>query len=124
MSTIAADHGLRRVDLAGLRVPGALMLGAGFARGFLAHPPGIPCGLRMLTGIPCPLCGMTTSVTAATHLHLGTAAAANPFGILAVAVALVVVVLPRPLSIHVPAWSMGAALAASWLFELLRFRLL
>jgi hypothetical protein len=113
-----------QVDLRELRVPAALMLGAGVARGFLAHPPGIACPLRTLTGVPCPLCGMTTSVTATTHLHLLAAASANPFGVVAVVVAIIVVAARTVDRISVPAWTAPALLALSWSFELLRFHVL
>src|SRR5206468_627592 len=100
------------------------MLGAGFARGFLAHPPGIPCPLRTLTGIPCPLCGMTTSVTDTMHAHLGTAAAANPAGILAVVFAVAVLVARSTQRVAVPAWVAPVLLALSWSFQLHRFNVL
>src|SRR5947199_5711405 len=85
----------RVVELGDLRIAGGLMLAAGVVRGFLHHPPGIPCPLRLATGIPCPLCGMTTSVTATTHAHLVQAIAANPAGPVAVAAAVVLLVLRR-----------------------------
>ena len=108
------------VELHDARVAGAFMLGAAIVRPLVGSP-GIPCPLRMLTGIPCPLCGMTTSVTDAVHGHVGSALAANPGGILLVVFALLLVLRPRWQSMSIPAWSLPAALAVLWLFELVRF---
>lgn len=85
--------------------------------------PGVVCPLRRLTGVPCPLCGMTTSVEESVRGHLSRAFAANPAGIAAVAVALFLLVR-RPGSLRVPAALPFVALAASWLFELHRFSIL
>lgn len=107
-----------------LRLPAALMLGAGVARGFMAHPPGVPCPLRTLTGIPCPLCGMTTSVTASTHFHLGAALAANPAGLAATVIAAALLVVRGERQVELRSWIVPVALAAMWLFELFRFNIL
>ena len=63
------------------------MLILAFLRPLMPFDAGILCPLRATTGVPCPLCGMTTSVTAATHFDLPTALSANPAGIIAVLVA-------------------------------------
>src|SRR5688572_14102208 len=97
------------------------MLAAAAVRPMVPEAPGIPCPLRTMTGIPCPLCGMTTSVTAAVHLDLGGALAANPVGLVAVAVAILVLVVRRPVSFDVPRWGLLAVFAGMWLFELQRF---
>ena len=67
-----------------------------------------------------PLCGMTTSVEATVHLQIDDALAANPMGVLAVVVAILLLVR-RPAT--VPVWLPGilAALAAMWAFQLHRF---
>ena len=99
---------------------GAAMLGAAAVLPLLPAVPGLPCPLRALTGIPCPLCGMTTSVVATVHLRLADAVAATPAGLLAVAVA-VVLLVRRPALVTVPLPLAVTGLAAMWLFQLHRF---
>lgn len=40
-----------------------------------------PCGFLVLTGCPCPGCGLTTAFSHMAHLDVFGAARANPFGI-------------------------------------------
>jgi hypothetical protein len=110
-----------QVQLAPWRWLGAGMVVLGAALPHVAHNPGLPCPLRSLTGVPCPLCGMTTSVKATCNGHLVAAVTANPFGILAVLGALVLLVLPRWRAIHVRLLPLVALAAASWAWELHRF---
>lgn len=97
------------------------MLAVAMVRPLVPGEPGLPCPLRLTTGIPCPLCGMTTSVTAATHLDLAEAAAANPVGILAVVVALALLVVRTPSPLQLPQWVVPSGLAGMWVFQLHRF---
>jgi Protein of unknown function (DUF2752) len=53
----------------------------------------LPCPLRTLTGVPCPLCGMTTAATGLASGDLGVAVAANPFALLLAGLTLVMAVL-------------------------------
>jgi ABC-type antimicrobial peptide transport system permease subunit len=107
-----------------LRWAGGLMLGAGLVLTRLPAGAGLPCPLRSITGVPCPLCGMTTSVKSALAGHLGDAVAANPAGVVAVILA-VVLLAARPESIRLPPLAViVAVLAAMWAFELARFGLL
>jgi hypothetical protein len=108
------------LDPGDLRTAAALMLPAAVVLPLLPGHPGLACPLRTLTGIPCPLCGMSTSVEATVRLHLREALAANPAGI-AVALAAVVMVALRPRRLVVPSFAVPLALAAMWLFELHRF---
>jgi Protein of unknown function (DUF2752) len=105
-----------------LRIAGGAMLAAAAVLPALPGHPGIVCPLRTLTGIPCPLCGMTTSVEDTVHLHVRDALAANPAGVAATVVALALLVL-RPARFRVPALAACAALTAMWVFELHRFGL-
>ena len=112
--------GALELDTRFMRGAGAAMLGAAAVLPALPGHPGLPCPLRTLTGVPCPLCGMTTSVEATVHLDPLRALAANPAGPLLVAVVLVLLVW-RPPMVRV-AWPLVvAALALSWVFQLHRF---
>ena len=96
------------------------MLPSAVALPLLPGHPGLACPLRTLTGIPCPLCGMSTSVEATVRLHLHDALAANPAGVF-LAVAAVALLAFRPRRVVVPPLAVTVALAAMWLFELHRF---
>ena len=96
------------------------MLSLAFLRPLIPFETGVLCPLRAVTGIPCPLCGMTTSVTAVTQLDLAGAFSANPAGIAAVVVALYLLVRrPRYLRVSLPV--VLVALGAMWIFELNRY---
>lgn len=99
------------------------MLGAAAVLPLLPGHPGIACPLRATTGIPCPLCGMTTSVEETVRLDLDAAVAANPAGVVAVAVAVALLVV-RPARLRLPWLVAPVALAAMWLWELNRFSIL
>ena len=107
-------------DTSDLRTAGGLMLAAAAVLPVLPGHPGLPCPLRTVTGVPCPLCGMTTSVEATVHLHFGDALAATPAGIVLVALA-IVFLIRRPKSLRVPMALVYAVLAAMWIFQLRRF---
>ena len=53
----------------------------------------LPCPLRTFTGVPCPLCGMTTAATGLASGDLGAALAANPFVFVLAGFTLAMVVL-------------------------------
>jgi hypothetical protein len=111
------------LDPGELRVVGGMMLAAGLTLPVLPGHPSFHCPLRALTGLPCPLCGLSTSVEQTVRLHLGDAVAANPLGVLLVLAALALLVL-RPARLALPKAVVPAVLAASWLFELHRFSFL
>lgn len=117
-------HARATFDLAGLRPAGALMLGAAAVFATLPGDQGLPCPMRELTGVPCPLCGMTTSVVATVRLDLASAWSANPAGIIAVVVAVVLLVARRPAELPVPWWLVASSVASMWLFQLHRFSVL
>ena len=111
------------LDLGELRLAGGAMLAAGLTLPTLPGHPSLHCPLRALTGLPCPLCGLSTSVEETVRLHLGDALAVNPLGVLLVLVALALLVL-RPARLALPRAAIPAVLAVSWLFELHRFSFL
>lgn len=96
------------------------MLLLAFLRPFIPFDPGVLCPLRAVTGVPCPFCGMTTSVTATTHLDFAEAISANPAGIVAVAMAIYLLVRrPAYLRVSLPLILIG--LGSMWVFELNRY---
>ena len=111
------------LDLTDLRGAAVVMLAAGAVLPLLPGHPSLACPLRRLTGVPCPLCGMTTSVEQTLRLHLHAAVAANPAGLLAVATAAVLLVA-RPRRLVVPAMLPPLLLAGMWLFELYRYSII
>jgi hypothetical protein len=112
------------IDVSGLRWAGGAMVGLGLVLPHLPHNPGLPCPLRTVTGVPCPLCGMSTAVKAGLAGHLRTSIAANPFGVVALVVAVALLAVPRVRTVRVPVALLVACAATSWVWELRRFHLL
>jgi hypothetical protein len=111
------------LDGTDLRYAAVSAVAAGAALQLLpVHPP-LACPLRTITGVPCPLCGMTTSVTATIRLDLGAAIAATPAGLAAVLAAFLVLAL-RPRTIRIPAAAPYLVLGCMWLYQLHRFSFL
>lgn len=106
-----------------LRRLGMAMLAIAAVLSFTPLHPGLACPLRASTGIPCPFCGMTTSVKECLRMDFGAAFLANPGGIAAVATALVLIVW-RPRSVRLPLVLLAAAGAAMWIFQLFRYQAL
>ncbi len=101
------------------RVGAAALLGLALAWPRLpVHPP-LACPLRTLTGVPCPLCGMTRSVVAAMHGHLLESLRFNPAGILVVLFAGALLAGRRVDRVRIERvrmapWLMGAFVALLW----------
>jgi hypothetical protein len=112
------------IDLAETRGAALVLLVAGAVLPFLPGHAGLPCPRRTLTGVPCPLCGMTTSVEATLHAHPVAALEANPAGPAAVLVALVLLVRRPARPLHAPLVAVILLLVLLWLFELQRFGIL
>ena len=111
------------VDGLVMRRLGALLLIAGGLLAWSPIHPGLLCPLRATTGVPCPTCGMTTSVKACLNLDFGSAFAASPGGIAALLVAALLVVT-RPHHLKVSWVGAGAAMAFLWIWQLFRFDVL
>ena len=106
-----------------LRIPAAAMLVAGVALPLFDHP-GPGCFLRAMTDVPCPLCGMSTSVSSTVRGDLPQAVAAAPAGVVVVACAVWVLVTGRPRRVQVPLPGVLLALVVMWVFQLFRFSVL
>jgi len=91
-----------------------------------------PCMFLKLTGIPCPSCGLTTSVSYAAHLQFGASFLTQPFGLLifllaflSIPVAFVLLISPAMWKYKVPTkWSSTAMYAVlvgyglAWMFKI------
>ena len=82
--------------------------------------PGLTCPLRASTGVPCPLCGLTTSVRALLTFDLGASLALNPLGLAALVGAATALLRPWR-TLELPPAAVPAALILSWIYQLLRF---
>jgi hypothetical protein len=99
------------------RVGAAALLGLAVAWPRLpVHPP-LACPLRTLTGVPCPLCGMTRSVVAAMHGHLFESLRFNPAGILVVLLAVALLTRLRLDRVRIPPWIVVAFVALLWVWN-------
>jgi Protein of unknown function (DUF2752) len=118
------------------------LVGLGAAAASFAYPAvssgtglALPCPLRTLTGIPCPLCGMTTAATGLAAGDLGGAIAANPFVLVLAGLTLLMTLLMAARAVGwarqptqwPPArrrqayWAAALLAAASWAFQLHRY---
>ena len=83
-----------------------------------------PCPMLTITGVPCPLCGMTRSAQSILRLDASAALRYQPFGFLAVIGGLVILFLwamptTRPLSvIRVPVALVVVLSVASWIWNI------
>ncbi len=109
------------VDLGAMRGVGAAMLGIAAVRPLVPFNFVPPCPLRTLTGIPCPLCGMTRGVTAAVHLQLGKALFFNPGSIVAVATAVFLLFCWKVKRVTIPVWVIVVVLALMWSWQLFKY---
>ncbi len=101
------------------RLSVALVAGGALYAVLPAHPL-LPCPLRTLTGIPCPVCGMTRAVTALMRGDVWASLRFQPAGIVLVAVALFMIVRLRRRAelLRVPTWLIMASLGLMWVWNL------
>ena len=118
MHTVSTASTVQTRSARDLRVGAGALVGAAAIWPVLpVHPP-FACPLRAITGIPCPLCGMTRACVAAVHGHLGASLVFNPGGILVVLFALTALIRPQWLVRARPRlWLIGSALGALWLWN-------
>lgn len=108
-------------NLEHLRGIGAAMIGVAAVRPLVPFEFVPPCPLRTLTGIPCPLCGMTRGVTAAVHGEIGKAVFLNPGSVLAVIVTVLLFAAWRTKRVHIPVWLLVTVLALMWSWNLFKY---
>jgi hypothetical protein len=105
-------------DARDARLGAAAMLGIAVAWPRLpVHPP-LACPFRTVTGIPCPLCGMTRAVVATVHGHLLESLRFNPAGILVVLAAIALVAGVRLERLRVPPWLLVGLGALLWAWNI------
>jgi hypothetical protein len=126
MTSPAATLGARlpggrvHLDPPDVAVAGLALCGASLLLPEVPGYPGITCPLRAATGIPCPLCGLTTSVRALLTFDPTTSLALNPLGPVTLLVTGIALLGLRR-AVEVPAALIGVTLVASWAYQLLRF---
>src|SRR5215218_5103990 len=74
MAPVEARDRTRDLRLAGAVAAGTALVGSVLELGTL-------CPLRRATGVPCPLCGLTTGVWAAAHGDVSAALTAHPLAL-------------------------------------------
>lgn len=112
------------IDVSDARGAALALLAAAATLPLLPGHAGFPCPLRTLTGVPCPLCGMTTSVEAAVHGHVAAALQANPAGPFAVLAACALLVRRPAGPLRIPSAVLVMLVLGLWIFELHRFSLI
>ena len=117
-------HPTYEVDVRRLRRPAAIFLAGGLLLAHLPAAVGLPCPMRSLTGVPCPFCGVTTSVRDTFGGHVRAGLAAAPLGLLLIAAAIVVALRLGPARVKLLLPIVIAAVVAEWSFELLRFHII
>ena len=113
--------GATTVNLRDGRVVAAAMLAIAAVRPIVPFEFVPPCPLRTITGIPCPLCGMTRGVTALVHGDVGHAIFLNPGSLLIVALAVLLIVQWRLKRVVVPVWTIATVLAILWSWQLFKY---
>ncbi len=119
MHCVTTAYAVERRPARDVRIGAAALVGAAAVWPALPLHPPFACPLRAVTGIPCPLCGMTRACVAAVHGHLGASLAFNPGGLLVVLLALAALIRPQWLvRARPPTWLMIGALGALWLWNI------
>jgi hypothetical protein len=113
--------GSTSLQLRELRILGAAMLGVAAVRPLIPVEFVPPCPLRTITGIPCPMCGMTRGVTALVHGDFAHALLMNPASYVVVALAILLLVQWKTKRVVIPVWLIVAVLAAMWSWQMFKY---
>jgi hypothetical protein len=113
--------GRTKFDLREVRIAGAAMLGIAAVRPLVPFEFVPPCPLKTVTGIPCPMCGMTRGVTALVHGDFARALLMNPASYLFVALAILLLLQWRTKKIVVPVWLIVTVMALMWTWQLFKY---
>ena len=118
---VLAPSGL---DVRRLRKPAAIFVAGGL---LLAHLPegwGLPCPMRTLTGIPCPFCGVTTSVRDTLGGRVRAGFDAAPLGVVLLVAAIAIVLRLGPAHVRIVRPIAIISVVTEWCFELHRFHII
>jgi hypothetical protein len=113
--------GHTKIDLREVRIAGAAMLGVAAVRPLVPFEFVPPCPLKTVTGIPCPMCGMTRGVTSLVHGDFVHALLMNPASYLAVALAIVLLLQWRTKKLVIPVWVIAVTLGVMWTWQLFKY---
>ncbi len=113
--------GSTSVDLRGARLAAGAMVGIATVRPAIPFEFVPPCPLRTLTGIPCPMCGMTRGVTSLVSGDFAHALLMNPASYLALALVVLVFFQWRTRRVVVPVWAIVVVLAGMWTWQLFKY---
>jgi hypothetical protein len=113
--------GTTSLDVREARIAGAAMLGVAAVRPLIPFEFVPPCPLKTITGIPCPLCGMTRGVTSLVHGDVAHALLMNPGAFLAIGIALVLLLQWRRKKVVVPVWVLVTLLGVLWTWQLFKY---
>jgi hypothetical protein len=109
------------LDLRPLRVAAAAMLAVAAVWPFLPTPDVTTCPLRLVTGIPCPFCGMTRGVVDAVHGDIIGSLVFNPGAIVLLTLGIGLLVAWRVRRVAIPVGVVAAWFAVLWAYQLFKY---
>ena len=109
------------IDLRPLRAAAAAMLAIAAVWPLLPTLDATTCPLRLVTGIPCPFCGMTRGVVAAVHGDFIASLVLNPGAIVILFLGIAVLVTWRVRRVAIPAGVITAGFAVLWSYQLFKY---